>query len=283
MAPHFHMVDVFGTGPVSGNPLAVVAAAGGTGSRRDAADRHLVQPVGNDLPGAADPGRGGLPGEDILAQPGASLRRASDPRQPATPGLRAEVCRRTRRKSSRSAERAWSPIRRSQGRLAFAAPPLIRTGAPSAEELAEARRLLGLEPGEVVDAAWVDNGPGWLGIKLASAERVLALQPAPAWPRPMDVGVVGPYAEGSEAAWELRAFFTDPRGTIVEDPVTGSLNASMAQWLFASGDARGAYVASQGTCLGRRGRIHVSRDPDGRIWIGGATRTQVEGQFVGMG
>jgi PhzF family phenazine biosynthesis protein len=276
------MVDVFGTGPVSGNPLAVVAAAGTLEveemqriatwfnlsettflvppTRAEADYRVRIFTLNQELPFAGHPtlgtchawlAGGGVPKnqEEIIQECGAGL----------------------------------VPIRRGQGRLAFAAPPLIRTGAPSAEELAEARRLLGLEPGEVVDAAWVDNGPGWLGIKLASAGRVLALQPAPSWPRPMDVGVVGPCAEGSEAAFELRAFFTDPRGTILEDPVTGSLNASMAQWLFASGDARGAYVASQGTCLGRRGRIHVSRDPDGRIWIGGTTRTQVEGQFVGMG
>ncbi len=282
MAPHFHMVDVFGTGPVSGNPLAVVAAAGKLEveemqriatwfnlsettflvppTRAEADYRVRIFTLNQELPFAGHPTLGTC---HAWLAGGGVPKNQEEIIQECVAGL--------------------VPIRRGQGRLAFAAPPLIRTGAPAAEELAEARRLLGLEPGEVVDAAWVDNGPGWLGIKLASAERVLALQPAPSWPRPMDVGVVGPYAEGSEAAFELRAFFTDPRGTILEDPVTGSLNASMAQWLFASGDARGAYVASQGTCLGRRGRIHVSRDPDGRIWIGGTTRTQVEGQFVGMG
>jgi PhzF family phenazine biosynthesis protein len=281
MESRFHMVDVFGTGPVSGNPVAVVAPGGTLEAEdmqriavwfnlsettfllpptRSGADyRVRIFTLNQELPFAGHPtlgtchawlAGGGEPKdrEEIIQECGAGL----------------------------------VPIRRGQGRLAFAAPPLIRTGAPSAEELAEARRLLGLEPGEVVDAAWVDNGPGWLGIKLASAERVLALQPARSWPRHIDVGVVGPHAQGSEAAFELRAFFTDPRGAILEDPVTGSLNASVAEWLFATGDARGSYVAAQGACLGRRGRIHVSRDPDGRIWIGGATRTQVEGRFVGI-
>ncbi|MNT68956.1 Phenazine biosynthesis-like protein [compost metagenome] len=94
--------------------------------------------------------------------------------------------------------------------------------------------------------------------------------------------MVGPHAKGSDVAFELRAFFTDKQGTIVEDPVTGSLNASVGDWLFNTGDAGGAYVAAQGTCLGRQGRIHVSRDAAGRTWVGGETRTHVEGQFVGF-
>lgn len=125
-------------------------------------------------------------------------------------------------------------IRRDQGRLCFAAPSLIRSGALSKDELNQAAQLLRIEPRDVVDATWIDNGPGWLGIRLASAAQVLALQPARNWPGRIDVGVVGRHACG-DAAFEVRAFFSNHLGAIVEDPVIGSLNASMAQWLFDAG------------------------------------------------
>jgi PhzF family phenazine biosynthesis protein len=169
------------------------------------------------------------------------------------------------------------PIREDGERLAFAAPPLIRSGPPTPAELAEACEFLGVARDAVVDAAWVDNGPGWLGVMLASAEAVLALQPAASWPRHVDIGVVGPQGPGGETAFEVRALFSDHTGAVREDPVTGSLNASLAQWLFASGRADGAYVAAQGTRLGRKGRVFVSRDEAGGVWIGGAARILIDG------
>ena len=173
-------------------------------------------------------------------------------------------------------------IRRDGERLSFAAPALIRSGAPSPDELAEARELLGIASSDVVDAAWIDNGPGWLGIRLASAQEVLSLTPARSWPGRIDVGVVGPHAPGGDAAVEVRAFFSDHLGSIVEDPVTGSLNASVAQWLFATGAVEEAYVAAQGTCLGRKGRVHISRDETGQVWVGGEARVHVEGRLQGI-
>ena len=173
-------------------------------------------------------------------------------------------------------------VRFDRGGLSFAAPPLIRSGPPSPDELAEAQRLLGIEPSEIVDAAWIDNGPGWLGMRLASAEKVLSLKPARSWPGRIDIGVVGPHAPGGEAAFEVRAFFSDHLGTIVEDPVTGSLNASVAQWLFATGVVEGAYVATQGGCLGRKGRVYLSRNEAGQVWVGGETRTHVAGRLQGL-
>jgi len=107
------------------------------------------------------------------------------------------------------------------------------------------------------------------------------LNPERGWPRRIDVGVVGAHA-GGDAAFEVRAFLAIILGRIVEDPVTGSLNASLAQWLFAAGVVKEAYVAAQGTCLGRKGRIHASRDEAGRIWVGGETRTHVEGRLRGF-
>jgi PhzF family phenazine biosynthesis protein len=281
MSASVHMVDVFGSEAISGNPLAVITSGDSLSADEmlrltrwfnlsettfllppahpDADYRVRIFTLGGELPFAGHPTLGTC---HVWLKSGIAPKNGAEIVQECWAGL--------------------VKIRRDQDRLAFAPPPLIRSGAPSPDELAEARRFLGIEGDEVVDAAWVDNGPGWLGIRLASAERVLSLNPARSWPRHIDIGVVGPHAPGGDAAFEVRAFFSDHLGTTVEDPVTGSLNASLAQWLFATGVADADYVAAQGTCLGRRGRIHVSRDETGQIWIGGETRTHVEGSLTGI-
>jgi PhzF family phenazine biosynthesis protein len=164
-------------------------------------------------------------------------------------------------------------IRTSGEALAFAAPPLVRSG-PVDEALVERiASVLHIGRADILAAEWVDNGPGWVAVLLDSAEAVLALQPAPI---DFDLGVVGPHPAGSAYAIEVRAFFPKD-GATVEDPVTGSLNASLAQWLLGSGRLSSPYVAAQGTALGRAGRVHVSRDDDGTIWVGGGTITCVSG------
>ena len=95
----------------------------------------------------------------------------------------------------------------------------------------------------------------------------------------LDIGLVGPYPAGAECAFEVRALFSDERGGMREDPVTGSLNASLAQWLLASGRATAPYVASQGTRLGRTGRPRIDQDPDGTVWVGGNTVTCITGDI----
>jgi PhzF family phenazine biosynthesis protein len=166
------------------------------------------------------------------------------------------------------------PLRQTEAGLAFAAPPLVRSG-PVDEPLAEhVAAVLNIKRTDIVDIQWADNGPGWVAVLLASAEDVLAVRPGPV-DMDMDIGVVGPYPEGSPAALEVRAF--TPQISSGEDPVTGSLNASLGQWLFATGRVTAPYVASQGTVLGRRGRVHVSRDDDGQVWVGGGTVTCVSG------
>jgi len=137
-------------------------------------------------------------------------------------------------------------------------------------------RALGIARGAVVDARWADGGPGWVALLLSSADAVLALRPEGI---EGDVGVVGPHAPGGPADWELRAFF-QANGATVEDPVTGSLNASVAGWLLRSGRASAPYVARQGTALGRDGRVRVDRDADGVVWIGGGTVTCVRGEVA---
>ncbi len=175
-------------------------------------------------------------------------------------------------------------LRRSDsGVLSFAAPPLLREGPTTSEELDEAARFLGISTDDIIDSAWIDNGPGWLGIRLASADEVLALLPAASWPRVLDIGVVGPHAAHDEDIdFEVRALFSTESGAVVEDPVTGSLNASVAGWLRESGVVDGPYVAAQGTVLGRRGRVFASFDSDGNARIGGRTVTHATGPLTGL-
>jgi PhzF family phenazine biosynthesis protein len=165
-------------------------------------------------------------------------------------------------------------IRRTPDGLALAAPPLVRSGPVESDLLERVLAALGLEAGEVLDARWVDNGPGWLAVLVGSAERALAITPRPT--DLDDIGVVGFHPAGSPEAIEVRAFFR-AGATLGEDPVTGSLNASVAGWLLDSGRLTAPYVARQGTALGRAGRVHVSRDAGGTIWVAGATTTLIEG------
>jgi PhzF family phenazine biosynthesis protein len=165
-------------------------------------------------------------------------------------------------------------VRRTAHGLAFAAPPLLRSG-PVAESLVRhIASVLAIDRADIVDAAWADNGPGWVAALLESADAVLALRPGFV---DLDLGVVGPHPPGSPDAFEVRAFFPKD-GSTVEDPVTGSLNASVAEWLIRTGRASAPYTASQGAALGRAGRVHIAQDEDGTIWVGGGTVTCVSGE-----
>jgi PhzF family phenazine biosynthesis protein len=167
-------------------------------------------------------------------------------------------------------------IRRTAELLSFAAPPLIRGGPVEESRLVDIAAFLRISRARIVDAQWADNGPGWIVVLLASADEVLALEPVRDHPDHIDVGVVGPHPADSPVAFELRAFFTDHQGGVREDPVTGSLNASTAEWLLASGRATAPYLASQGTRVGRSGRIYIQQDSRG-VWVGGRTTTLFSG------
>lgn len=166
-------------------------------------------------------------------------------------------------------------IRRDNARLEFAAPPLRKTGPLEADVLARIVEALRLAPADVEAHQWVDNGPRWRAVLLRSASRVLAIKPQWAALAGLEVGVVGPLPPGHEAAFEVRAFIGDGS---YEDPVTGSLNASLAQWLIPAGLAPAAYVSSQGTALGRAGRVYL-RHSDGTVWVGGDVVDVVEGHI----
>lgn len=177
-------------------------------------------------------------------------------------------------------------LRRDGERLAFAAPPLKKSGPLPEAEVALIARGLGVAHSDIVAHAWCDNGPNWRGVMLKTAGQVLALKPDASVLAGLDVGVVGPRGKvgvvgASDAegiAFEVRAFFPGNNG-MAEDPVTGSLNAALAQWLIGAGLAPSSYVASQGTALGRAGRVFVEQSGTD-IWIGGGSVTCVDGTVL---
>ena len=177
-------------------------------------------------------------------------------------------------------------LRRDGDRLSFAAPPRIKSGPLDEADVVLIAKGLGIEPSDIVAHSWCDNGPNWRGVMLKSAELVLSLKPDAATLAGLDVGVVGPRGKvgviapqpEGETQFEVRAFFPGNNG-MTEDPVTGSLNAAIAQWLIGAGIAPKRYVAAQGAALGRAGRVHVALVADD-IWIGGDSVTCIEGQVT---
>jgi PhzF family phenazine biosynthesis protein len=166
------------------------------------------------------------------------------------------------------------PIRRTADGLAFRSPPAFRSGPVEENLVNRIAGMLRVERAAILDAQWAANGPNWVAVLLDSASEVLAVEPGFV---DLDLGVVGPYPAGSSEAFEVRAFFPKD-GRTAEDPVTGSLNAAIAEWLVGTGRVTLPYAVSQGRALGRRGRLHLSADGDGAIWVAGATATRVAGE-----
>jgi PhzF family phenazine biosynthesis protein len=267
----FRQVDVFTDTPYLGNPVAVVLAAEGLtdeqmqqfASWTNLSETTFVLPprasgadylvriftASRELPFAGHP---------TLGTCHAWLEAGG---QPAGPEAVVQECR-----------AGLVTVRRTERGLAFAAPPLVRGGPVEEAVTEQVARELNISRSDITDIAWADNGPGWVAVLLASAEAVLAVRPSAG---SLNIGVAGPYPDGSPEALEVRAF--SPMVTSLEDPVTGSLNASLGQWLLAAGRVTAPYVASQGTALGRRGRVHVSQDADGQVWVGGGTVTCITG------
>ncbi|MDT0203488.1 PhzF family phenazine biosynthesis protein [Nocardioides sp. AE5] len=272
----FSQVDVFAPEPMTGNPVAVVHDASGMDDEQMAAfarwtnlseTTFLLPPrdpgadyrlriftPARELPFAGHPTlgsahawleRGGLPaaGDVVVQECGIGL----------------------------------VEVRRDGDRLAFRAPELLRSGPLAADVLDQVVASLRITPDAVLASSWADNGPGWLGVLLTSAEDVLALEPDFAVMGDLKVGVIGPYADSGDrpADFEVRAFV--PSLAVPEDPVTGSLNASLARWLVDAGLAPTSYAVRQGTALGRRGDVRISSDEQGALWVGGECRTLVSG------
>jgi PhzF family phenazine biosynthesis protein len=166
-------------------------------------------------------------------------------------------------------------VRRSGTRLAFAAPPLRRSGPLDAASLEAIQRALGLTEADIVAHQWVDNGPGWCALMLRSAAQVLAVRPDFAALGDFRVGLAAPQLAGADTDYEVRVFV--PSLGVPEDPVTGSLNAGLAQWLIASGRAADHYTVRQGTALGRAGKVFIERVGED-IWVGGEVVGCIEGK-----
>ncbi len=272
MSRSFSQVDVFTTTPYAGNPVAVVLD--GTGLTTEAMQRFAHWTNLSETTFVLAPTEPGADYHVRIFTPVAELPFAGHPTLGTCHAwLEAGGTSKQGDVIIQQCTAGLIPIRRTPDGLAFAAPPLIRSGAVDEALVQRIAELLNIDRADIRDAAWVDNGPGWVAVMLENAEAVLALHPKPI---DLDLGVVGPYPPGSAHAFELRAFFPKD-GATVEDPVTGSLNASVAQWLLGTGKAIAPYVASQGTALGRAGRVHISQDADG-IWVGGGTVTCISGQ-----
>ena len=272
MAREFRQVDVFTSAPFLGNPVAVVLDGEGLDdqSLQTVARWTNVSETTFVLPPTEDEADYRL----RIFTPSRELPFAGHPTLGTCHAwLEAGGVPRDDHAIVQECEAGLVRIRRTPEGLAFSAPPLVRSG-PVEEELVERiAAVLDLARDEIVDSQWVDNGPGWVAVVLPDAETVLALRPPDT---DLDLGVVGAYPEGHDPAFEVRAFFSVD-GTTVEDPVTGSLNASLGEWLLASGRATAPYVAAQGTAIGRHGRVHISTDPEGTVWVAGGTITCVTG------
>jgi PhzF family phenazine biosynthesis protein len=272
----FQLVDVFGDRPLCGNPLAVVFDA-------DGLDGEQMQQIArwinlSETTFVCAPTDRNADYRVRIFTPSRELRFAGHPTLGTCHAwLTATNSVQRHADLAQECGAGLIRIRRSDATLAFAAPPLVRSGPVDSSRLQEICQILRIGRSQIVDAQWADNGPGWIAVLLASAEAVLNVEPVRNWPTQIDIGVVGPYAAGTQPAFELRAFFSDHVGTVREDPVTGSLNASVAQWLLASGRARSPYIASQGTRVGCVGRIAIDKDATGTIWVGGKTTTLFSG------
>jgi len=273
MGHRFAQVDVFGSGPCSGNPVAVVLDAEGM---TDAEMQRFARwPNLAETTFVLPPTRPGADYRVRIFTPVLELPFAGHPtRGTCHAWLEAGGEARDSAEIVQECEAGLIRIRREGDRLAFEAPPLVRSGPASEEDAARVAAALGVEQGEMLAVEWVDNGPGWIAAFFESAERVLELRPGAL---DFDLGAVGFHPPGAEAAIELRAW-APANGLAAEDPVTGSLNASVAQWLLGSGRLAAPYLARQGIAIDRDGRIHVSQDGEGAIWIGGATETVIAGE-----
>lgn len=287
----FKQVDVFTAVPYRGNPLAVVLEGDGLSAEEMQSfedwtnlseSTFLLPPAdpradyrvrifcpGRELPFAGHP---------TIGSCHAWLEAGGRPRQD---GVIVQEC-----------GAGLVELRRLGGRLAFQAPPRVKSGPLPEEEVALIARGLGLSRADVVAHAWCDNGPNWRAVMLRSSDAVLALRPDPAILAGLDVGVVGPRGKvgvvaprpragphDREPDFEVRAFFPSAGG-MAEDPVTGSLNAALAQWMIGAGLAPERYLASQGTALGRDGRVHLERDAEGQVWVAGDAVTCVDGRVT---
>jgi PhzF family phenazine biosynthesis protein len=270
----FAQVDVFSAQPYRGNPVAVVLDGQGLDAeqmqcvarwtnlsettfvlppRTEQADYHVrIFTPGGELPFAGHP---------TLGTAHAWLESGGTPRDPD--------------RIVQECGAGLVEVRHDQDGLSFAAPPLVRTGALDGDYLEQIATAFGIDADRVLSHQWVDNGPGWAVIRLATAQEVLDLEPDLSQIPTAMIGAIGAYPEGSAHTFEMRTFA--PGVGVAEDPVCGSMNASVGQWLLGTGVIAGGYRVSQGTRIGRSGEITITPDTESNVWISGATNTLFRG------
>ena len=305
----FFTVDVFTPTPYQGNPLAVVMDAGDLSDAQMRQFAHWIN-LSETTFLTAPSAEGAAKGADYRVRiftPSGELPFAGHPtlgscyvwleqqgQQPVNKEFVVQECK-----------NGLIRVRREGARLAFAAPPLLRSN-PNPALLARVAAALGLKADQIIAAQMLDNGPVWLGLLLDSRQTVLNLTPDLAALKPLvpGVGVASVNMAHAQSPLiarsnrEARAFgasapvpavhatpdlevrFFAPDIGVGEDPVTGGFNASLAQWLIAEGHAPTEYIAAQGTCIGRAGRVHITQDREGQVWVGGESVTCVKGQVV---
>ena len=269
----FAQVDVFSHTPYLGNPVAVVLDADGLTENTMAAfarwtnlseTTFVVRPTtpaadyrlriftpGGELPFAGHPTLGSA---HAWLESGRAPRNADVIVQECTAGL--------------------VKIRTTPNGLAFAAPPTVRSGDLGETLLARIATALHIDRDRIISHQWVDNGPGWVAVRLATADEVLALEPDLTQIPDLMLGVVGTSGTAGQD-FEVRAFA--PAIGVAEDPVTGSLNAGIAQWLIRTDQAPATYTAAQGHRVGRSGVIEISSDSSGKLWVGGRSTSCIRG------
>lgn len=272
----FHQLDVFSDQPLMGNPLAVVHDAAGLTDEAMAAFARWTNL--SETTFLLPPTQEGADYRVRIFTPTEELPFAGHPTlgsckawllaggKPKADGFIVQEC-----------GVGLVRLRQDETRLAFAAPPLRRSGPLDEALIDRIIRVLGLARGDIVEHQWVDNGPGFCAVMLASAAQVMALEPDYAAMGDLKLGVIGPQASGGDTAFEVRCFI--PTSGINEDPVTGSLNGGLATWMIGAGLAPDAYVVAQGTALRRAGRVFVDRDGDD-IWIGGDSAVCIAGEVT---
>lgn len=267
----FRQVDVFSGGRLAGNPLAVVFDAEGLSDQQMQAFARWMNL--SETTFLLEPSSSGAQYRVRIFTTHREMDFAGHPTLGSCHAwLEARASPASGDRIIQECRAGLVEVRRTESGLAFAAPPLVRSdplGEPLVRRIAA---LLRIEPDEILGGKWVDNGAGWAGVLLRDAEAVLGLAPDAV---DLDIGVIGPHPRGGPADFEVRAFYPK-NGATAEDPVTGSLNAGLAQWLISEGHARAPYTVRQGTAIGHNGSVSVFED-DGALWIGGATSTIVSG------
>jgi len=276
MTYRYSQVDVFSSDPCLGNPVAVVLDAQGLDD--DALRRFSVWTNLSECTFVLPPTTSSADYRVRIFSMNLEFPFAGHPTLgtarawldaggvPATDGIIVQEC-----------EAGLVPIRIEEDLLSFASPPLRRSGLVESELVEQLVDILGANPEHVLDTQWLDNGPGWVGVLMDSAQNVLDLRPdASQHPGRWDIGVIGAYPEGSERAFEVRAFFTEGTEPLREDPVTGSLNGAAAEWLIATGRASAPYIAGQGSAMGRNGEVFINADHE-HVWVGGRAEVILRG------